>query len=88
MENSIKHGIEPSRSGGYVAVSLRSAPGAIAIDVRNSLPAGGKRASTGHGIGLSAVRSRIQAFTGGEGGVEVTEADDEHVATLTLPLRT
>ena len=88
VENAIKHGIEPSRSGGYVAVSLRSAPGAIAIDVRNSLPAGGKRASTGHGIGLSAVRSRIQAFTSGEGGVEVTEADDEHVATLTLPLRT
>lgn len=87
VENAIKHGIEPSRSGGHVAVSLRSAPDAIAIDVRNSLPVGGSRTSAGHGIGLNAVRSRIQVFTGGEGGVEVSEADGEHVATLTLPLR-
>lgn len=86
VENAIKHGIEPSRSGGHVAVSLRSTPDAIAIDVRNSLPVGGSRTTGGHGIGLSAVRSRIQVFTGGEGGVEVSEADGEHIATLTLPL--
>jgi len=87
VENAIKHGIEPSRGGGYVSVSLSSTPMSIAIDVRNSLPAGGGRSSVGHGIGLSAVRSRIQVFTAGEGGVEVREADGEHVATLTLPRR-
>jgi len=88
VENAIKHGIEPSRSGGHVAVSLRSTPTSIAIDVRNSLPAGGERSSGGYGIGLNAVRSRIQVFTAGEGGVDIHEADGEHVATLTLPRRT
>ncbi len=84
VENAIKHGIEPSRSGGDVAVSLRSGPASIAIDVRNSTPDPAP-ASSGHGIGLSAVRSRIQVFTAGEGGVEVRQGDGEYIATLTLP---
>ena len=85
VENAIKHGIEPSRSGGHVVVSLRQIRGAIAIDVRNSLPAAHAAPSSGHGIGLSAVRSRIEAFTGGRGGLEVSRAEDEHVVTLILP---
>ena len=87
VENAIKHGIEPSRAGGHVAVSLRTTRDAIAIDVRNSLPPDGSTPSAGHGIGLNAVRSRIQVFTHGDGGVVTHEADGEHVATLTLPLR-
>ena len=85
VENAIKHGIEPSRSGGHVVVSLRQIRGAIAIDVRNSLPAAHAAPSSGHGIGLSAVRSRIEAFTGGRGRLEVSRAEDEHVVTLILP---
>ena len=85
VENAIKHGIEPSREGGYVVVSMRVVPEGIAIDVRNSLPTGEARSSAGHGIGLNAVRSRIQVFTGGLGGVEINATHGEHVATLTLP---
>ncbi|MGY1520762.1 sensor histidine kinase [Luteimonas sp. A482] len=87
VENAIKHGIEPSRSGGHVAISLHKTPTSIAIVVRNSLPTEQARSSAGHGIGLNAVRSRIQVFTGGLGGVEVHATDGEHVATLTLPRR-
>lgn len=87
VENAIKHGIEPSRGGGHVAVLLRSTPVSISIDVRNSLPESGTATSAGHGIGLNAVRSRIQVFTRGEGGVEVSQVGREHVATLTLPRR-
>jgi len=85
VENAIKHGIEPNRSGGHVTISLHRTPATIAIDVRNSLPTGAAPSSAGHGIGLNAVRSRIQVFTGGEGGVETRASDGEHVATLTLP---
>jgi len=87
VENAIKHGIEPSRSGGHVAISLLKTSTSIAIDVRNSLPTGQARSSAGHGIGLNAVRSRIQVFTGGLGGVEIHANDGEHVARLTLPRR-
>ncbi|HRN61248.1 MAG TPA: histidine kinase [Luteimonas sp.] len=87
VENAIKHGIEPSRVGGLVSIGLRRLDGAIAIDVRNPLPADGSTPSTGHGIGLNAVRSRIQVFTHGEGGVETRVVDGEHIATLVLPVR-
>ncbi|WP_262378663.1 sensor histidine kinase [Luteimonas viscosa] len=85
VENAIKHGIEPSRTGGRVSVVLRRTPAAVAIDVRNSLPSEVTPSSAGHGIGLSAVRSRIQVFTHGEGGVETRVEDGQHTATLTLP---
>lgn len=87
VENAIKHGIEPSRHGGHVCVALCTTPTSITIDVRNSLPGGDARTSAGHGIGLNAVRARIQVFTGSAGGVEVSRTDHEHVATLSLPRR-
>jgi two-component system sensor histidine kinase AlgZ len=85
VENAIKHGIEPSRKGGYVAVSMQATAAEVVVEVRNSLPAEAGMPSTGHGIGLRAVRSRIQVFTGGEGDVVTRLVDGEHVATLRLP---
>ena len=85
VENAIKHGIEPSRSGGHVVISMRDTAEGIALDVRNSLPAEAGVSSAGHGIGLNAVRSRIRLFSSGEGDVVVRQVDGEHVATLTLP---
>jgi two-component system sensor histidine kinase AlgZ len=86
VENAIKHGIEPARAGGTVSILLRRSPDTVVIEVRNPVVAD-TAASAGHGIGLNAVRSRLQLFTHGEGGVATSVADGEHVATLTLPLR-
>lgn len=85
VENAIKHGIEPSRKGGHVAVSMQASESEVVVEVRNSLLAGGGAPSAGHGIGLRAVRSRIREFTGGGGDVVTRLADGEHVATLRLP---
>src|SRR5690606_18235061 len=85
VENAIKHGIEPSRKGGHVAVSMQASESEVVVEVRNSLLAGSGAASAGHGIGLRAVRSRIREFTGGGGDVVTRLADGEHVATLRLP---
>ena len=85
VENAIKHGIEPSRKGGHVAVSMRATESEVVVEVRNSLLAEGSVPSAGHGIGLRAVRSRIREFTGGGGDVVTRLADGEHVATLRLP---
>ncbi len=85
VENAIKHGIEPSRKGGYVAVTMHATETEVVVEVRNSLPAEAGTPSAGHGIGLRAVRSRIQAFTGGSGDVATQLADGEHVARLRLP---
>ena len=85
VENAIKHGIEPARAGGTVSISLHRSAQAVEITVRNPAPADATL-SAGHGIGLSAVRSRLQVFTHGHGGVATGVVDGEHVATLTLPL--
>lgn len=85
VENAIKHGIEPSRKGGHVAVSMRATESEVVVEVRNSLLAQGSVPSAGHGIGLRAVRSRIREFTGGAGDVVTRLADGEYMATLRLP---
>ena len=85
VENAIKHGIEPARAGGTVSISLHRSAQAVVITVRNPAAADATL-SAGHGIGLSAVRSRLQVFTHGHGGVATGVVDGEHVATLTLPL--
>ncbi|MDH5835544.1 sensor histidine kinase [Luteimonas kalidii] len=86
VENAIKHGIEPARAGGVVTIALHRSPDLVTIEVRNPVAIEGVL-STGHGIGLNAVRSRLQVFTHGEGGVATAIEDGEHVATLRLPLR-
>lgn len=85
VENAIKHGIEPGMVAGLVTISVRPDPETITIEVRNSLPLENGMPSAGHGIGLKAVRSRIQAFTSGLGDLQTRIVDGEHVATLTLP---
>lgn len=86
VENAIRHGIEPDVSGGYVVVGVGAEAGMVTVTVRNSLPANAVMFSNGHKVGLSAVRARIEAFTGGEGRVETTCSDAEFVATLTVPV--
>ncbi len=85
VENAIKHGVEPDVSGGHVVVGVRSAGGATVVTVRNSLPSSSPLFSNGHKVGLSAVRARIEALTGGVGTVETGAQGSEFVATLTLP---
>lgn len=87
VENAIRHGIEPDLSGGRIVVAVRAESGKVTVTVRNSLPANAAMFSSGHKVGLSAVRARIEAFTGGEGGMDTLSRDGEFIATLTLPDR-
>src|SRR5690606_23839439 len=84
VENAIKHGIEPARAGGVVSISLQRTPRAVVITVSNPAPPD-EATSAGHGIGLSAVRSRIEVFTLGQGGVSTAVEDGRYVARLSLP---
>lgn len=84
VENAIKHGIEPARGGGSVSITLRRSNDGVVVTVSNPAPPDAA-ASAGHGIGLSAVRSRIQVFTLGQGGVSTAVEDGRYVARLSLP---
>src|SRR5690606_633141 len=85
VENAIKHGIEPGMDAGHVAISVRTEPKHVVIDVRNSLPFKDGTPSAGHGIGLKAVRSRIHAVTSGMGELQTRIVGGEPVATLAIP---
>ena len=85
VENAIRHGVEPSPDGGTIAINVKPELGSVRITVRNPLPADGTRGITGHQVGLSSVRARIEALTQGKGRVETSSDDGVYTATIVLP---
>ncbi len=86
VENAIRHGVEPSAEGGTVAITVMPAPGSVRITVRNPLPTDSTRSTTGHQVGLSSVRARIEALTQGKGRVETSSTEGVYIATIVLPM--
>lgn len=85
-ENAIRHGIEPSTTGGDVGIRIGTVDGALQIAVSNTLPPASARAASGHQVGLSSVRARIHAATQGRGRVDTRIADGLYTVTIHLPL--
>lgn len=85
-ENAIRHGIEPSTTGGDVSIRISTIDGFLQVAVSNSLPPASSRAAAGHQVGLSSVRARIHASTQGRGRVDTRVADGLYTATIRLPL--
>jgi two-component system, LytTR family, sensor histidine kinase AlgZ len=85
-ENAIRHGVEPSAGGGTVTIEVVRDGDVLRVRVANDLPTTPPGASAGHRIGLSAVRSRVNKLTGGDGRVDTTVEDGRYIATITLPL--
>nr|WP_255691829.1 histidine kinase [Luteimonas sp. XNQY3] len=86
VENAIKHGIEPSTTGGRIELTVDTAGAQVRVRVRNTLPVTRAQASTGHGIGIGAVHARIEAF-GDRSGTLTTgiTTTGDFLATLLLP---
>lgn len=85
-ENAIRHGIEPSTTGGEVSIRIEVADGHVRIVVANTLPPASARAASGHQVGLSSVRARIHAATQGRGRVDTRIDDGLYLAIIQLPL--
>lgn len=85
-ENAVRHGIEPSTAGGEVGIRVEASDGTLRISVANTLPPPAARAAEGHQVGLSSVRARIHAATGGRGRVDTQVADGLYTVTVQLPL--
>ena len=86
VENAIRHGVEPSAEGGTVSITVAAEDGSLRITVRNPLPADPTRRTTGHQVGLSSVRARIEALTQGKGRVETSSVGGFYIASIVLPL--
>ncbi|MBL8255407.1 MAG: histidine kinase [Pseudoxanthomonas mexicana] len=85
-ENAIRHGIEPSTTGGEVSIGVTVVDGHLQISVTNTLPPASAHVSPGHQVGLSSVRARIHAATQGRGQVDTRTRDGVYAAIVRLPL--
>jgi two-component system sensor histidine kinase AlgZ len=85
-ENAIRHGIEPSTTGGEVSIRIEANDHELRVVVANTLPPASARATSGHQVGLSSVRARIHAATQGRGRVDTRVADGFYSAVIHWPL--
>ncbi|MES2756367.1 MAG: histidine kinase [Pseudomonadota bacterium] len=83
VENSIKHGIEPSLRGGAVAVSAVRQDGAALIRVEDG--GVGLSAQPGDGMGLENVRRRLQLAYGDAASLTLRDAEQGAIADIVVP---
>jgi len=86
VENAIRHGIEPSTAGGRIELTVDADDTHARVHIRNTVPAAHAHASTGHGIGIGAVRARVESI-GNRNGTLTTgiTTNGDFVATLSVP---
>jgi hypothetical protein len=93
VENAIKHGVSPSRTGGEVVISAQIASGADAlrISVRDTgLGASEESLITGRnrGVGLSNVERRLKAHYGDQASFNIRSAPGAGMTVeLSLPIK-
>lgn len=83
-ENAIRHGIEPSTTGGIIKVVIREEGEALVIEVRNKLLPMNAATNAGSGVGLQAVIARLEAMTDSVGHLTTQQRDDEFIASIRL----
>jgi len=85
VENAVRHGVEPSTSGGHVRLRVEQDAHWVRIEIVNSLPANGEAAAgSGHRIGLDAVRARVESICNGRLSIQ-RGTDGSFVSLLELP---
>ena len=82
VENAIRHGIEPLGNGGRLSIDVAPEGDRMVVTVRNPVPEAGRMPAQGHGIGLAAVRARLESLPEGAGRLETSTAPGEFIARL------
>jgi len=86
VENAIKHGVEPSPSGGRIELEVAIDANIASITIRNTLPAAGAGSTSGHNIGLNSVRARLQAVLPYPASLDARSDGQLYIATILLPI--
>ncbi len=85
VENAVTHGVQPNENGGDIEVIVQKIEGQVLIVVSNSLPETVTTLRTGHSIGLSSTRERIEKYSNGKSTVTTLIKNGRYVATISLP---
>lgn len=86
VENAVRHGVECRLHGGEIEVLVRARTDGWEIAITNDLPDLSAPSSTGHGVGLRSVASRIESMTGGAGTLSAGISGRAYRATIRLPV--
>jgi LytS/YehU family sensor histidine kinase len=87
VENAVRHGIDPSESGGRIDVDIWLRDGRCVMRVTDT-GVGLKQASRGLGTGLSTLRERLKLAFAGEARLDLTEMQPRGVcAEISFPAR-
>jgi two-component system, LytTR family, sensor histidine kinase AlgZ len=84
-ENAIRHGIERLPQGGRVDITMQVTGTEVIVLVGNDMPHVAAE-SSGHAVGLSSSRERVDALTEGRGRVEARIEHGRHLTRMVLPL--
>jgi sensor histidine kinase YesM len=86
VENAIKHGVEPSTTGGEISIRASEAPDGVHLVVADTGLGLAQTASAGGGVGLANVRERLAAIYGDAARLEVRENSPSGViAEIVIP---
>jgi LytS/YehU family sensor histidine kinase len=92
VENAVKHGVEPKIGPAHIQVSARrNAAGGLDISVADDGVGfggdAGNASTSGTGLGLANIRTRLQQMYAGRGGLALAARSGGGVtATITLPV--
>ena len=88
VENSVRHGIDPSEAGGAIEIDLRVQSGRCLVRVTDT-GVGLQAMGRGLGTGLVSLRERLQLAFGGDATLQLSEMTPRGVrAELDFPART
>ena len=84
VENAVRHGIEPSSSGGAIRVRTRVRRGHAVVSVVNTLPS--EPSMPGHGLALRNVRERLLLMHDVAAQFDARREGDLYRAQIVVPL--
>jgi signal transduction histidine kinase len=85
VENAVKHGIEPLRGGGRVALSAREDGAGLRFVVANDKADMIDSAGAGLGIGIRNIEQRLALLYGADATHAVRDANGHYEVVLTIP---
>jgi len=88
VENAIKHGLEPSVTGGRIEVRAARDAGTLTLTVRDTGVGLGKQSTKGTSFGLQQVRERLATLYGDAASLSLAAAGDGGtLAVIRMPVK-
>jgi two-component system, LytTR family, sensor histidine kinase AlgZ len=84
VENAVRHGVEPSTTGGRIRVRTQARRGMVRVQVSNTVP--DRASQPGAGMALNNVRQRMKLMHDMGASLDTWREDGEYHARLTFPL--